>query len=134
MLKAYEERINEEEEEQQDDQGKLMYANMDSRQENYGNSTGRGQGGQSYWRGRGRGRFGYYQNGSYKQGRDKEREAMITCYRCDKQGHYASNCPDRLLKLQEAVEKKEDDTQEADELMMHEVVYLNEKKGETKQF
>lgn len=33
-----------------------------------------------------------------------------------------------MLKLQEAVKKKEDDTQEADELMMHEVVYLNERK------
>lgn len=126
-LKAYEERICEEEEEQ-DDHGKLMYANTDSKQESYGYNRGRGQGGRS-WRGRGRGRSGYYQNGSYRQGRDKEREAMITCFRCDKQGHYASHCPDRLLKLQEVVEnKKDDDTKEADELMMHEVVYLNEQK------
>ncbi|XP_024006624.1 uncharacterized protein LOC112083123 [Eutrema salsugineum] len=43
-------------------------------------------------------------------------------------GHFASNCPDRLLKLQEAQEDGTDDTQEADELMMHEVVYLNEGK------
>ncbi|XP_013659049.1 uncharacterized protein LOC106363938 [Brassica napus] len=33
-----------------------------------------------------------------------------------------------LLKLQETTEKKDEDTQEADELMMHEVFYLNEKK------
>ena len=52
----------------------------------------------------------------------------VTCFACDKQGHYASNCLDKLLKLQEIDEKKEEDTQEADELMMHEVVYLNEHK------
>lgn len=37
-------------------------------------------------------------------------------------------CPDRLLKLQEEIEAKDDDTQEADKLMMHKVVYLNERK------
>ncbi|KAG7564056.1 Ribosomal protein S5 domain 2-type fold [Arabidopsis suecica] len=46
---------------------------------------------------------------------------------CDKMGHYASDCPDRLLKLQETQETKNDDTQEADALMVHEVVYLNER-------
>ena len=39
-----------------------------------------------------------------------------------------ADCPDRLLKLQEAIEKKEDETHEADELMINEVVYLNEQK------
>ena len=42
-------------------------------------------------------------------------------------GHFASVCPDRLLKLQEATETKDNDTTEAEELMVHEVVYLNEK-------
>lgn len=37
-------------------------------------------------------------------------------------------CPDRLLKLQEVQEAETTETQEADELMMHEVVYLNEGK------
>ncbi|XP_056848877.1 uncharacterized protein LOC130499012 [Raphanus sativus] len=126
-MKAYEERIGEEEEEdEQDDQRKLMYANSDSRpsyQDNYGGNRGRGrgQGGRSHWRGRGRGRYGSW----YKQERD---DSKITCYRCDKLRHYASDCPDRLLKLQETIEKKEEDTQEADKLMLHEVVYLNEKK------
>lgn len=49
------------------------------------------------------------------------------CYRCDKVGNYASSCPDRLLKLQEAQEHEVDNTQEAEELMVHDVVYLNEK-------
>lgn len=47
--------------------------------------------------------------------------------RCNKIGHYASHCPDRLLKLQEAQEYEGNDTQDADELMMHEIVFLNEK-------
>ena len=33
-----------------------------------------------------------------------------------------------MLKLQETAEKKDEDTQDADELMVHEVVYLNENK------
>ncbi|XP_048604637.1 uncharacterized protein LOC106408105 [Brassica napus] len=36
-------------------------------------------------------------------------------------------CPDRLLKLQETHEGDNTETQEADKLMMHEVVFLNEK-------
>ena len=130
-LKAYEERICEDEEEEQDDPGKLMYANTESQTENFNGSRGRGRGGRSNWRGRGRGRYGY---GSYQNQREAYRQnterstAHITCFRCDKQGHYAVDCPDRLLKIQETVEKKEDNTQEADELMMQEVVYLNEQK------
>ena len=58
----------------------------------------------------------------------------ITCFQCDKLGHYASDCPDRLLKLQETTEKKDEDTQDADELMVNEVVYLNENKVNLSKF
>lgn len=137
-LKAYEERVSEEEDEQQEDQDKLMYTNTDSQgshQEKHGGNKGRGRGGRSNWRGRGRGRYGNYYNGSQSSRQDKE--SSIICYRCDKSGHYASNYPDRLLKLQEDLEntkRKEDETQEADDLMMHEVVYINEKKVKPNSF
>ena len=131
-LKAYEERIAEEEEDHNDDQEKLM--NGDASQENYAGSysagRGRGRGGRSNWRGRGRGRNGssfHNQREAYKQ-RQNGDISHITCFSCDKQGHYASDCPDKKLKLQETVEKKDDGTQDADELMVHEIVYLNERK------
>ncbi|KAG7568081.1 Zinc finger CCHC-type [Arabidopsis thaliana x Arabidopsis arenosa] len=123
-LKVYEERVFEEED-SQEEQSKLMYANTENQsyQENRdynGDFRGRGRGGRFNNRGRGRGRF----NG----GRDLSK---VTCYRCDKIGHFSSNCPDRLLRLQEAQENENDDTLGADELMVHEVVYLNEKKLHT---
>ena len=131
-LKAYEERICEEEEEQHDDPAKLMYVNSDSQTDNsYGGGRGRGRGGghRSGWRGRGRERYGSFQSqrDAYKQGQEKG-PAHITCFGCDKLGNFAVDCPDRLLKLQETIEKKDEDTEEADNLMVHEIVYLNEQK------
>ena len=136
-LKAYEERIAEEEEDDtHEDKEKLMYG--DTSQESYGGSygRGRGRGGRSNWRGRGRGRTGstyQSQREAFKQ-RQSGDISHITCFSCDKQGHYATDCPDKKLKLQETVERKDDDTQDADELMVHEVVYLNEKKINTAMF
>ena len=131
-MKAYEERVAEDEEDDiAVDQEKLMYANMDYSQDgnsgNYG--RGRGRGGRGSWRGRGRGRSGSFQQqrDAYKQGKGRDL-SHITCFQCDKQGHYATECPDKILKLQETTEKKDEETQEADELMMNEIVFLNENK------
>ena len=126
-LKAYEERISAEEEEEEDTQGsqsKLMYSNTEPQKYQDGGYRGRGRGGRYYGRGRGRGR-------SYWENRDS---SNVTCYRCDKQGHFAAVCPDRLLKLQETTETKEgEDTQAAEGLMMHEIVYLNEQNVKPKE-
>ncbi|XP_024016228.1 uncharacterized protein LOC112089709 [Eutrema salsugineum] len=123
-LKANEERIFEEEEETQEDQTKLMWMNTEAQNRNFnGENRGRGCGERFYSRGRGCGRF----NGERGDSTRNVDLSKITCYRCDKQGHYASSCPDRLLKLQEAQENTEEETEDVDELLMHEVVYLNEK-------
>ncbi|XP_048627630.1 uncharacterized protein LOC125596578 [Brassica napus] len=124
-IKTFEERVALDDDETQESQ-KLMYANSDSHstsnQEIQGTYRGRGHGGRYYNMGRRRGRYG-------GRGYGETDLSKITCFRCDKTGHYASTCPDRLLKLQEATEskEKEDDTTEAEELMVNEVVYLNEK-------
>lgn len=124
-LKAYEERVNSALEETQDDQqNKLMYSNTEAPRDYNNENRGRGRGGRGNYRGRGRGR-GYWDSGD---------ASRVTCFRCDKIGHFAATCPDRVLKLSEVQETKEDDTQEADTLMMHEVVYLNERNVKPKEF
>lgn len=120
-LKAYEEKIQDED--QQEDQGKLMYANIDSPTQH--NSYGRGRGWGVRFGNRGRGRGNYNNQRDRRQGRDMSR---VVCYWCDKTGHYVIDYPDRFLKLQETQAGETDSTHEAEELMMHEVVYLNEEK------
>ena len=53
--------------------------------------------------------------------------SKVICYQYVIVGHFASNCPDGLLKLQETQANDKNDTKEADEHMMQEAVYLNEK-------
>lgn len=116
-LKAYEERVSEEED-TEGQQSKLMYANTDSNtsRDHQGEYRGRGRGGRYNNRGRGRGRSWksrdvrpYWENRkqakSYWETRDATR---VTCFRCDKQGHFAATCPDRILKLGETQETKEE--------------------------
>ena len=127
-LKAYEERVQDED--QQEDQGKLLYTNTDSQGQQEGYGRGRGHGGRYNNRGRGRGRYNggrsnWRQGGDWTQGRDASK---VVCYRCDKTGHYVYDFPDRLLKLQETHETENDSTHEAEELMVHELIYLNEEK------
>lgn len=106
-LRAYEERISEEEEDRQDNQNKLMYANMEtqSNQDYHGEYRGRGHRGRYNNQGRARGQSSYWENRdtskpywenrdpskSYWENRDATR---VTCFRCDKQGHFAATCPD----------------------------------------
>ena len=130
----FEERVREEEEETHETQSKLMYASNEthSAPSSYSRDhnnyyRGRGRGGRYYNRGRGRGRYN-------DRSQDTTDVSKIQCFRCDKYGHYASTCPDRLLKLQEATETKDESTQEAEELMMQEVVFLNEKNVNPKDF
>ena len=148
-LKAYEERISEENQEE-DDKGRLLYTSSegqtcqsarpqgdhssrgysDGGSHEYNDSyRGRGRGGHSFDRGRGRSRYNGGINYNEGGGRGENRDAShITCYRCDKLGHFVAQCPELLLKLLEAQEADNTETQEADELMMHEIVFLNEKK------
>ena len=126
-LKAYEERVQDDD--QQDDQGKLLYTNTDPKGQQEGYGRGRDQGGRYNNRGRGRGRYNgrtnWRQAGDWTQGRDASR---VVCFRCDKTGHYVYDCPERVLKLQEAQETENDSTHEAEDLMVHELIYLNEEK------
>lgn len=107
-LKAFEERVADEDDETHDEAGKLMYTNADSSSESYGyNGRGRGGGGGFNSGGRGRGRYGSFQQqrDAYRQGCGGD-ASHITCFRCDKLGNYATDCPDNQLKLQETIEKK----------------------------
>lgn len=110
-----------------------MYAKMDAPQ-SQSNYEYRGYQGDYRNKGIG-GRF--YNRGGWGRGRSYRDLDMleITCFWCDKNWHFTTSCPYRLLKLQEVYEKKEkEDTHEADALMMHENVYRNEKNVKPQDF
>ncbi|KAJ9541813.1 hypothetical protein OSB04_028319 [Centaurea solstitialis] len=67
----------------------------------------------------------YQPNPNSDPNRKKDRSKII-CYRCDKPGHFASQCPDRVKKLQESNFAEGDDNDET--VFFHETVFLNEEK------
>lgn len=86
---------------------------------------------------RGSGRSGSNKSGSYKQRHDKERYAyidkervmfLLLYYQCNKLKPYASDCLDRLLKVQEANLKKQ--TEEWLMIAHNEISKLQESKEE----
>ena len=66
-------------------------------------------------------------NSNYDPNRKpKTNRSKTICYRCDKPGHLAYKCPDRLKKFQESNFTEEDDADET--VFFHETVFLNEEK------
>ena len=89
-----------------------MYANSESQKGGYNSYNGGrsfgGRGGRSNWRGKGRGHGNFQaQRDLINRTYDKREIHLIShAFVCDKLGDYASDYPDRLLKLQETSEKK----------------------------
>ena len=129
-LKAFEERIKEET--QEEDHSKPMFGKDDKKNRgSHNNSRGRGicRGYDGRRRGRGR------SNGS--DGHKKGGEALdkttkdyfkVKCWRCHKMGYFVSHCPTTKRR------NKSNETQEADALYMHNVVFLNKQRVLPKRF
>ncbi|XP_013589050.1 PREDICTED: uncharacterized protein LOC106297332 [Brassica oleracea var. oleracea] len=130
-LKAFEERVKDET--QDEDQSKLMFVKNDtqgrgSHNNSRGRSRGRGHGG----RGRGRGRSNSsdgHNKGGEASDKTKKDYSKVKFWRCDKMGHFMSHCPTRPREEANLTE-----TQEADALYIHEVVFLNEERVFAKRF
>ncbi|KAJ0432427.1 putative RNA-directed DNA polymerase [Helianthus annuus] len=138
-----------------ENQGNLMFANGESssKSKSYENTRGRGRGGSSY-RGRRQDRDDEDQDGSQSrdgqdhgskqtgQRRTNDRQkgrkdrSQVQCYRCDKFGHFASGCPDRMKKKDEANLAKNDDFDPSLFMMRcdQETVFLNEEWVNPKRF
>ncbi|XP_009128583.2 uncharacterized protein LOC103853424 [Brassica rapa] len=80
---------------------------------------GRGRNG----RGKGRGRSHNQNRASHTK--DNNSKKKLIRWRCDEPGHYATVCPEKTSKNQET---NVNETEEADALYVHEVVFLNEDK------
>ena len=117
-IKAYEERIKEDT--TNDQQNNLLFSSSEgsnSRGRGRGNYRGRGRGNRG--RGRGRGNTGEWN-------KEKRDYSQITCFNCNKKGHFKSVCPE---KKEENQELNKTETEVADAVLyMHEVVFLNEEK------
>ena len=130
-LKAFEERIKEDT--QDEDQSKLMFVKNDAQgRGSHSNSRGRGRsrgyGGRGRGRGRSTGSDGHNKGGEASD-KTKKDYSKVRCWRCDKMGHFVSHCPTRPREEANLTE-----TQEADALYMHEVVFLNEERVFPKRF
>ncbi|XP_023772790.1 uncharacterized protein LOC111921438 [Lactuca sativa] len=150
-LNAYEERIKGEDK-VINSQNKLLYSKTESSNRNTDSSRGRGRGSNNRGRGRGGGRGGGRGRGNTKnhnhpessknrddqkqKGKQREKRDLsnIQCYRCDKFGHFASRCPDRIKNHEANLNQThEGDTyhEEGTFFMMNtiqETVFLNEDK------
>ncbi|XP_076894174.1 uncharacterized protein LOC143546377 [Bidens hawaiensis] len=124
-LRAYEEQIREEEI-QGGDQGKLLFSKYDSSSHrSFESNGGRGRGGRGHFNDQYR--TPSTEQGSSSRGKTKVKKdrSKILCYRCDKFGHFASGCPDRVQKGQEANQTEARGNFD-DAAYMHQVVFLNE--------
>lgn len=127
-LKAYEERIVDEEN-HGETQNKLLYSNSEDHSSTSSRGRGRGRGGRGN-KGRGRGRTNTQEretnHSDQSRGKEKKDRSKIICYRCDKSGHFASVCPERTQRTQEANKVETEEAEIA--LYMHEIVFLNEER------
>ncbi|XP_052619749.1 uncharacterized protein LOC128126064 [Lactuca sativa] len=150
-LKAYEERIKGEDK-VIETQNKLLYSKTESSNRNTDSSRGRGRGSNNRGRGRGGGRGGGRGRGNTQnhghsksskncedqkqKGKQREQRALsnIQCYRCDKYGHFASRCPDRIKNHEANLNQTHEGNTNHEEgtfFMMNtiqETVFLNEDK------
>ncbi|KAD4584327.1 hypothetical protein E3N88_21928 [Mikania micrantha] len=143
-LKAFEDRVKSIEGEP-DNTGKLMFNKLSSTSKGEPSGLRGKSNGQTSSRGRGRGRGGARvqqdrlktvvgrNQGNEKSGGKKDK-SQVQCFRCDKLGHYASVCPDRMGRRQEVNYAEATDHQEPDILMKIEQVFLNEEKISLKNY
>jgi hypothetical protein len=134
-LKTFEERIKRVEA-TVDNQGKLLYQSISHDKPNHGKGKMK--------EGSNKGRKQEHQNRSTNKpnsekgetSNNKKDRSKVQCFRCDRFGHFASVCPERKKKIQEANLNKT--TEDEEELFMAvgvpDIVFLNEEKVIPKRF